>query len=337
MNLISVIVPIYNVEKYLQQCLDSILSQTYKNIEVIMVDDGSSDSCGAICDEYAEKYSNFIAVHKENAGLGMARNTGLEIAHGQYVIFVDSDDYISDSLIEDLYKELKSYKVDVCISGFKCTIDGYRNVRYESKCYLGEKAKTELLPRMIGSLPDKKDSIEMSVCGVLYNMENIRKHKILFPSERELISEELIFNIDYMQYANGAYLSNVVGYYYHINTSSLTRSYRPDRFENIKQLYLEVARRLTELHYDSMTMQRNRRIFFVNVKGCISQEANSINDFGTRQKLSRIKSICSDSILQEAIREYPVNKLGFAQRTFLFMIRHKWTLVLYLFFLISGK
>lgn len=337
MDLISVIVPIYNVEKYLCQCLDSLTDQTYKNIEVIMVDDGSPDNCGAICNEYAERYSNFIAVHKENAGLGMARNTGLENAHGQYVIFIDSDDYISDSLIEELYKELKLYQVDVCISGFECTVEGQRNVQYESKCYPGEKARTELLPRMIGSLPDKKDSVEMSVCGVLYKMEPVREHNILFPSERELISEDLIFNIEYMQHANGACLSSAVGYYYNINPSSLTRSYRKDFYNRVKRFYLEVERRLLELNYDNIANQRNKRMFFVNVKSCISQEANSNNDFGIKQRLSNIKSICGDSVLQEAIRQYPVNKLGFAQKTYLFLVKHKCALALYLYFLISSK
>lgn len=337
MELISVIVPIYNVEKYLRQCLDSLLSQTYKNIEVIMVDDGSSDNCGVICDEYAEKYSNFIAVHKENAGLGMARNTGLENAHGQYVIFIDSDDYISDSLIEGLRKELKSHRVDVCISGFKCTVEGQRSVQYESECYPGKKARTELLPRMIGSLPDKKDSVEMSVCGVLYNMEPVRKHGVRFPSERKLISEDLIFNIEYMQHADGAYLSSIVGYYYNINLSSLTRSYQSNRYNRIKTFYLEVERHLSELDYGSIVHQRNTRLFFVNVKGCVSQEANPNNDLGIGQRLNNIKSICADDVLQNAIREYPVNKLGLAQKTFLFLVKHKCALALFLYFLMSSK
>lgn len=337
MDLISVIVPIYNVEKYLRQCLDSLLAQTYRNIEVIMVDDGSPDNCGAICNEYAEKYNNFIAVHKKNAGLGMARNTGLENAHGQYVIFIDSDDYISDSLIEDLYNELKLYQVDVCISGFKCTVEGQRNVQYESEYYPGEKARTELLPRMIGSLPDKKDSIEMSVCGVLYNMDPVRKYNVHFPSERELISEDLIFNIDYMQHANGAYLSSTAGYYYNINLSSITRSYRKNFYNLVKHFYLEIERRLSELNYDNIVNQRNKRMFFVNVKSCVSQEANPNFDFRLKQRLSNIKSICSDSVLQKVIREYPVNKLGFAQKTFLLLVKQKCAMALYFYFSIIRK
>ena len=93
MELISIIIPIYNVSKYLNRCVDSVVNQTYKNIEIILVDDGSKDNSGEMCDKYQEEYSNIKVVHKENAGLGFARNTGLEYVTGKYVIFVDGDDY----------------------------------------------------------------------------------------------------------------------------------------------------------------------------------------------------------------------------------------------------
>ena len=92
--LISIIVPVYNVEDYIRPCLDSILAQTYTNFEAILVDDGSKDGSGSVCDEYAEKDSRFIVVHKENGGVSSARNKGLEIAKGEYIAFVDSDDWI---------------------------------------------------------------------------------------------------------------------------------------------------------------------------------------------------------------------------------------------------
>lgn len=101
--LISVIVPIYKVEKYLCKCVDSIINQTYKNLEIILVDDGSPDNCGAICDDYAKKDSRITVVHKENGGLSDARNAGMKIATGEYVSFIDSDDYISEDFIETLY------------------------------------------------------------------------------------------------------------------------------------------------------------------------------------------------------------------------------------------
>ncbi|MBO4674921.1 MAG: glycosyltransferase [Elusimicrobiaceae bacterium] len=105
--LISIIVPIYNVEKYLSQCLDSIVAQTYQNLEIILVDDGSPDNCGKICDEYAAKDSRIKIIHQVNAGLSAARNAGLEIAMGEYIGFVDSDDYIESDMYEYLYGLIK--------------------------------------------------------------------------------------------------------------------------------------------------------------------------------------------------------------------------------------
>lgn len=104
-GLISVIIPAYNVEKYLRQCLESVLNQTYTNYEVIMVDDGSTDSSGMICDEYAEKDSRFFVIHKENGGLSNARNTGYDASHGEYIYFMDSDDWIENTTLEKLIQK----------------------------------------------------------------------------------------------------------------------------------------------------------------------------------------------------------------------------------------
>ena len=102
-KLVSIIVPIYKVEKYLKQCLDSILNQTYENIEIILVDDGSPDNCGKICDEYASNDKRIRVIHKENGGLSSARNAGLDVATGEYISFIDSDDYVSENFIKRLY------------------------------------------------------------------------------------------------------------------------------------------------------------------------------------------------------------------------------------------
>lgn len=96
----TIIVPVYKVEKYLRRCLDSLVNQTYKNLEIILVDDGSPDNCGAICDEFVQKDSRISVIHKENGGLGSARNAGLEICNGVYVLFVDSDDWVENNYVE---------------------------------------------------------------------------------------------------------------------------------------------------------------------------------------------------------------------------------------------
>src|SRR5665647_2657921 len=101
--LISIIVPIYKVENYIRNCVDSILNQTYKNLEVILVDDGSTDNCGNICDEYSLKDNRIKTIHKKNGGLSSARNAGLDVAKGEYIGFIDSDDWIEKDMYESLY------------------------------------------------------------------------------------------------------------------------------------------------------------------------------------------------------------------------------------------
>lgn len=115
MEKISIIVPIYNVEKYLKTCLDSIINQTYQNLEIILVDDGSTDNSGEICEEYRKTDSRIILIHKENEGLSMARNFGLDIASGDYISFVDSDDFIARNMMEALYNRLLETQSDMAI------------------------------------------------------------------------------------------------------------------------------------------------------------------------------------------------------------------------------
>lgn len=124
MDLISVIIPIYNVEKYLNQCIQSVVNQTYRNLEIILVDDGSPDNCPAICDAWAAKDSRIKVVHKENGGSGQARNVALDIAEGQYVGFVDSDDYIAPHMYEHLL-HFMTENVDIVECNYKETSDDY--------------------------------------------------------------------------------------------------------------------------------------------------------------------------------------------------------------------
>lgn len=114
-ELISVIIPVYNVENYLSRCVDSIINQTYSNLEIILVDDGSTDSSGVMCDEYKKKDKRITVIHQENGGLSQARNSGMKVMNGKYVTFVDSDDYISKDYIEYLFKLIVRYKADISI------------------------------------------------------------------------------------------------------------------------------------------------------------------------------------------------------------------------------
>ncbi len=137
--LISVIVPVYKVEPYLRRCLDSIVGQTYRNLEIILVDDGSPDNCGAICDEYAAKDGRIKVIHQENRGLSAARNAGLELVSGQYIGFLDSDDWIELDMYSYLLQNIEKYCADIAVCG--------RNEIYKDKSVLRSWKQPELLDR----------------------------------------------------------------------------------------------------------------------------------------------------------------------------------------------
>ena len=120
--IISVIVPVYKVEKYIHRCIDSILAQTFTDFELILVDDGSPDCCGSICDEYAKKDSRVTVIHKKNGGLSDARNAGLDFAMGDYILFVDSDDYIDADLLEQTYSAASSEAPELCTISLTCSL-----------------------------------------------------------------------------------------------------------------------------------------------------------------------------------------------------------------------
>ena len=117
--MISIIIPVYKTEPYLRKCVDSVLAQTYTNLEVILVDDGSPDDCGKICDEYAAKDSRVKVIHKENGGLSSARNCGLDVATGKYIGFVDSDDWIDPDMYETLLGLLLRYDADIAEGSYR--------------------------------------------------------------------------------------------------------------------------------------------------------------------------------------------------------------------------
>lgn len=126
--LISVIIPVYNVEKYLHRCLDSVIAQTYQNIEIICVDDGSIDESGRICDKYAVRDAHIKVIHQENQGLSAARNRGLDAAEGEYIAFVDSDDYILEDMYKKMLDKLLNYNVDLCVCQWQYEFSDGRQV-----------------------------------------------------------------------------------------------------------------------------------------------------------------------------------------------------------------
>lgn len=169
--LISVVVPIYNVEKYLERCIESIRCQTYSNLEIILVDDGSPDNCGNICDDYEEKDNRIKVIHKMNGGLSDARNVGIKMVKGEYLTCIDSDDFVSPYFIENLWKAIEEFKCDIATSWFIEYYEG-NNIPKSQKLELKD---VQILNRE--NFYEKllyQNGVEVSAWGKLYRSELFR-------------------------------------------------------------------------------------------------------------------------------------------------------------------
>lgn len=331
--MISVIVPVYNVENYLRQCIESILNQTYTDFEIILVDDGSLDSSGNICDEYSEKFTNISVLHKKNEGLGYARNSGIEKACGEFIVFVDSDDYVEENMLLDLYNGLMESECDTCMGGHNrvnMKNEFVSSHSYEKTLFKYEQVIKEFIPRFIGSAPEKSDCVSTAAWNVLYSIDIINRNNLKFPSERELISEDIIFNLDYFKYSTGVSLIETCNYNYRINNNSLTTNYNKDRFELIKKLYFVERKKLKKLGIYDIAKYRLMRQFFNYLRMCFKQEDTLVSKLSYKNALTNIKEICSDTLVESIISEFPVYKLGMIQKIFVLLVKYKFNIILYL-------
>ena len=329
---VSVIVPVYNAEKTLDKCIESLLNQTYKPYEIILIDDGSKDKSADICDDLSNKHDIISVIHKTNEGLGFARNTGIEKATGDSILFLDSDDYFGVKLIEHLVDSTKAPS-DTVISGYvKVTNKGEQlfEYKYDKAIYEGAKVKSQLLCRMMGSLPNKKDAIDMGATHVLYNLSIIIKNGIRFPSEREMISEDAIFNILYYQHADRVILTSYADYYYVTTPGSLTCKYREDRFEKSVVLFKEECRLLKKNGLLKEARLRLQKTFFNYLKMAIVQEKRSISNKKSSQIINAIKRICHNEVVRKEIDNYPINQLGIKQRIFCIFIKYNMCSLLFI-------
>ena len=223
--LISVIVPIYKVEKYLDKCVESIINQTYSKIEIILVDDGSPDRCGQMCDEYAIKDNRIKVIHKKNGGLSDARNVAIDIAAGEWITFVDSDDYITDDYIETLYNLVVKNHCEVSVALHSCFMDGQeptcKNKPIIEKIYQPLEAVEQMF---------YQEQFDTAAWAKLY-------HRRLFESgiryPKGLLFEDLPTTYRLMLISNWVAFINKDVYFYCLRSSSIEGApYNPKKFNS---------------------------------------------------------------------------------------------------------
>lgn len=312
---VSVIVPVYGVEKYLTRCVESIRNQTLREIEIILVDDESPDNCPAMCDAFAAQDSRIHVIHKKNGGLGYARNSGIELASGEYIAFVDSDDYIDTEMYECMYRAALDNKSDyVHANRYYETPEGnllnggnflpMRGGRYDQQ----ELRETILYP-MIGLLPHEtgRKYVSCSVCWSLYRREIILGKDLRFLSERKQISEDLLFNIDYLMECNCAYVINQKFYHYMVNENSLTQSYRSDRFEKEIILFHTLEEKLKRIGIYQECEIRLYRHLLDRMRRCIKGELYGNTETGSLRHTINGMVHCKE--VEHVYEVYPIRKM----------------------------
>ena len=275
--ILSVIIPVYNTKDYLDECVDSVLHQSLRNIEIILVDDESPDGAGKKCDELNKMHDNIKVIHKKNGGLGYARNSGLEIATGKYVAFLDSDDYVVENYYEAMVNECERYNADICTSkGFYLVTNKERKERvFLQEFGVVEKDIDRLIPRLISRKVDADDGIWGSACFSVYRRENLSKHHIAFVSERDFISEDIWYSMDVYSVAKRVVLADIIGYCYRYNEKSLSRSYRASRFSQLISTIEQLDQKCQEMNLRDYE-ERVALYYWVNFEKCINQEVRYV-------------------------------------------------------------
>ncbi|NDW19004.1 glycosyltransferase [Dysgonomonas sp. 216] len=331
--LISVIIPVYNTEKYLSRCLDSVIKQTYTKLEIILINDGSTDSSGDICDNYAQQDSRIKVVHKKNAGVSAARNSGLMYANGDYISFIDSDDRIEHNMYEILTSHLKDCQADIV------RFNAYRGKHIMNRIpfdglYENQKLKTEILHTMIGADKFGGTFIQGVLWMHLFKRVVIEDNNIRFsPDLRQ--NEDRLFTITTISHSKSVLFVNDVLYHYELNGDSLTQSYKEGRWEQ-ELIYLDMLKQnvIEPLSRADNKMDLTPRLqndYLLRAIVSIHYEffTGHSNPFNFKKK--RIAHIIKDKNVRISSRNIRKNKISLKENILLFFIKYRCSLFLSIF------
>lgn len=329
--MVSVIIPVYNVEKFLNRCVDSILSQTYKNIEIILVDDGALDSSPQICDEYAHKDTRVNVVHKQNGGLASARNAGLKVAKGDYILFVDSDDWIKGNTVEELLNIAIENQVDFVrfipvSAGYPDRPDG-TPINFGTEDFMEEgvynkgKMIKDIYPRLFVT-PQLTMGPIVAAWRSLYNRKFLVDNNLYFDeevkySEDAIFSAKVVYNSNKFYYIKGGYYYN---YFY--NTSSITKSFKKDRWDICKILSSTFKKEFeNKKDYDFSKQLHLEDIY--NVLNALGQNTH-IESF--KERYTYIKNIFNDDFTKQSMKYINLTDINIKLKIILYLIKYKLTL-----------
>lgn len=242
--MVSVIIPAYNEDNYLERCLDSILNQSEWDFEIILINDGSTDRTGFLCDEYAGKYPRVRAVHQKNSGVSTARNHGLELAEGEYIVFMDADDYADSSLFqiisENIEESLDVLLLDSIMEDGK-SMEGRTDLHIPAPCVFSEKDRNLLMEQCLYGKNELGNEALRSSCGKVFRTVFLRENGIYFPPKVK-IGEDMIFMLRVYSHMNKAkYCPKTAYHFFFHHSMSVTNRYKPELESIFSDFAKEIA------------------------------------------------------------------------------------------------
>ncbi len=311
---VSIILSCYGVEKYLDRCVNTMIQQTLDDIEIILVDDVSPDRVPQMCDDWAKKDHRIKVIHKDkNEGLGYARNSGLDVATGKYVAFIDCDDYVSRFMMENLFYAAEKYSAQAAYCGFY-TVDNLEKivatrieVNVETHVQGNEQCKGICL-EMIGS-PTKREECKysMSVWHSIFLRKYLLDNNIKFCSERDFISEDMLFDVDFFGQADNVVFIPEAHYYYCYNGNSLSRKFNPSRYDRTVIHYKELLRRLSLNNYPEISFDCAHKYMVWASRNIANNILETKIPFSRKKQL--IIKICNDKSTWQLIKSSNVKSL----------------------------
>lgn len=320
---ISIIVPMYNVEEYIDKCINSLLNQTLKNTEIILIDDGSPDNSGKIADEYAKKYNNIKVVHQKNSGLGPARNTGLLHATGEYVGFVDSDDWVQESMYYNLFRKAKESNADIVFGGHRDVING-KVARIKVHPLAGKtfSDKSQILnirKNLFGHAADdvELEAYPMRVWTGIYKRTFLIKNKIIFEN---ILSEDTIFNLSAYKHADIiAFIENTDYCYRQDNQPSIMKTFSEKKLSQYVEFLDRLNRIAREEGEEVIIRVKRMSIDYERLYIGIVSDSN----LSIKNKKIQIGKYAENKVIRELWKNYPTDLLPIQQRVFHLLLLKK--------------
>lgn len=336
----SVVVPVYNVEKYLDRCVESLVNQSYREIEIILVDDGSTDSSGEMCDDYCKKHKNIKAIHKKNGGLASARNEGMKYAEGEYIAFVDSDDWVEKNTYEILCEKVKNENPDIINFGYQKVLDN-KVIQKEYAAFTEDKYDENKIRRII--LPDSiarerafcqvNLPVQLSACMCVYKRKFLINNNIMFESERIVLSEDWLFNIRCLCRAKKMVILHDILYNYDTRGDSLSMSYKSDAYERRKTLYGRYREELKNTGNLNEVIERRLKNFWLEaIYGCYIIELNE-----PVWNKKRLDVICKDKEFVNYLKSLSHKNCSLKGLIFKFIVQTKMNWIMRLAYMIKRK